>query len=309
MKSGFFHVPVLVDEVLKSFENVTLSIFLDGTLGLGNHARQLLTSHPEIERYIGIDQDESALQIAKNSLSEWRTKTKFYHDNFENFDRILKRENIDQVDGFLFDLGASSMQLDDPERGFSFRTSSPLDMRMDRSKKITAEQIINQFNENDLERIFKDFGEEPSFKKIARAIIERRRTKKITTTKELADLICQIKGSKKKIHPATLVFQALRIYINDELGVLERGLSKAITRLKPGGRIAVISFHSLEDRIVKDLFKSVSKKEHVNPYKAVQKTRGMLLINKKPITPSINEIKKNPRSRSAKMRVLEKSYE
>lgn len=299
----FTHVPVLENEVLKSFEDLSLSIFVDGTVGLANHAKAILNAHPEIEKYIGIDQDEEALKIAKESLTQWKDKTKLYHDNFANLDQILQKEKIDQVNGFLFDLGTSSMQLDDPQRGFSFGKIGPLDMRMDRSNKMRAENVVNEFSEKELEKIFKEFGEEPFSKQIAKAIVEERKKKRIDNTKELADLIARIKGFRKKIHPATLVFQALRIYVNQEMILLEKGLKKAIEKLGIG-KMIVISFHSLEDRIVKDLFKVFCKKKHVNPYRS--KEILPLYVCKKPIGPTIEEIRKNPRSRSAKMRVIEK---
>jgi 16S rRNA (cytosine1402-N4)-methyltransferase len=311
MKEQFFHVPVLSHEVLQFFEEISISVFLDATLGLGNHAKTILSSHPEIKTYIGIDQDEKALLIAKETLSEWSAKTKFHHANFENLDQVLQKEKIAQADGILFDLGTSSMQLDDPERGFSFGKAGPLDMRMDRSKKVTAEQIVNQFSEKELESIFTNLGEEPCSKKIAKAIVERRKKKRIENTKELADLIIEAKGfnNKKKIHPATLAFQALRIYVNDELNAISRGIRKAVEKLSPNGRMVVITFHSLEDRIVKELFKELTRKEHVNAYKVEQKPASIRLLSKKPILPGRNEIKQNPRSRSGKMRVIEKTNE
>ena len=308
MKEDVSHIPVLLEEVLESFKDLKLNIFFDATVGAGGHAKEILKQHPEIKIYIGVDQDKCALKKAEENLKNYGEKVRLVNDNFEHLDIILKKLEISRVDGFLFDLGVSSMQLDVEERGFSIKKIGPLDMRMDISKKLTAEEVVNTYSAKDLEKIFKDYGEEKRAKIIAKAIANRREKKRIATTRELSDVVEKVVRKKRKIHPATLVFQALRIYVNDELRVLKKALDKAIDRLNTNGRIAVISFHSLEDRIVKYFFKKESKKEHVNIYKTQKKrvVEKLKVLTKKPIKPSLEEIRKNPRARSAKMRVAEK---
>ncbi len=300
------HIPVLLDEVLDHFKDIKIKVFCDSTLGNAAHAKAILENHPEIEKFIGIDQDSEALALAKKNLEKFQGKVSFFHDNFKNVDAILENENIQSVDGFLFDLGVSSMQLDESERGFSFRLSGPLDMRMNKDQKLTAEIVVNEFPEKELEKIFKELGEEKRWKQAAFRIVSERRKKRISTTKELADILYDCCYKKGKLHPATLVFQGLRIYVNDELNSLKQALEKAIERLSPNGRIAVISFHSLEDRIVKELFKNKSKKVHSNIYRLKKDEAKLKIITKKPIKPTLKEIRNNPRSRSAVLRVAEK---
>jgi 16S rRNA (cytosine1402-N4)-methyltransferase len=300
------HIPVLLDEVVKSFNEVKINTFVDTTLGGGGHARALLQCHPEIKLYLGIDQDKEALKLAKENLSEWKGKLKMVVGNFGNLEKILEQEKINSADGFLFDIGVSSMQLDEAQRGFSFSKEAFLDMRMDRDQELTAEKVVNTFSEKELEKIFWEYGEERLAGKIAKKIIEKRKEKKIKTTFDLVKIVEEVKRRRGKTHPATLVFQALRIYVNDELTNLERGLKAAIHHLSSEGRIAIISFHSLEDRIIKDLFKTEAKKSHVNIYRTKKSLSLWEILTKKPITPSYVEIKKNPRSRSAKLRIIEK---
>jgi 16S rRNA (cytosine1402-N4)-methyltransferase len=290
----YSHEPVLVTEFLKFFEGKHLHTFFDGTLGSGGHAKAILESHSEITTYIGCDQDTDALALAKENLLPWKEKVLFVNDNFANIEKVLEENNIDAVDGILFDIGVSSMQLDDSTRGFSFRFDSLLDMRMDASNDIDAKQVVNTFSEKKLGEIFKKWGEEPQWKKAARAIIERRRKKPITTTKDLAELLTRVLKRKRKIHPATLVFQGLRIFVNNEIEVLEKGITAAISMLQENGRLGVMSYHSLEDRLVKHTFRDTAKKEVVQ------------VLTKKPVIPTREEMRKNPRSRSAKMRVVEK---
>ncbi len=274
-------------EVLEVFEGRKVRRFFDGTLGAGGHAKELLEAHPEIECYIGVDQDPRAHEIASQNLKKYNEKLELIRGSFA--EAIL---NIDQpIEGFLIDVGVSSMQFDEIERGFSFRGDAPLDMRMDPENDLTAETIVNRFNEKELAKIFFEYGEERRSKKVAKAIVEARRKKRIKTTSELVKIIKPV-ATKGKLHPATLVFQALRIAVNDELGQLERGLAFAIDHMVSGGRMAAISFHSLEDRIVKNVFRD--RKDRVK------------ILTKKPIGPEKEEIKKNPRSRSAKLRAVEK---
>lgn len=280
------HVPVLMREVLEVFADKKLSVFFDGTLGAGGHAKAILEAHPEIERYIACDRDPRAHELAEKNLAPWREKVEFVRGNYA--DEVGRVEGC--IDGFLIDIGVSSMQLDERERGFSFMGDAPLDMRMDPEGKLTAEMIVNRYSEKELARIFHEYGEERRSRPVAKAIVEARKKRRIRTTSELVEIIRPV-ATKGKLHFATLVFQALRIVVNDELGQLERGIGAAIKKLCPGGRIAVISFHSLEDRIVKNQLRDA---------------KGILkVLTKKPIGPSDEEMRANPRSRSSKLRAGE----
>ncbi|MDN3507685.1 MAG: 16S rRNA (cytosine(1402)-N(4))-methyltransferase RsmH [Simkaniaceae bacterium] len=296
------HVPVLIDEVLDHFEGVELKVFFDGTIGAGGHAEAILQAHPEIETYIGCDRDGQAHEIAGEKLAPFKEKVKFFRGNFADLDQALEELGIEQVDGFFFDLGVSSMQLDQGERGFSFQKEGELDMRQDRRETLTAKEIVNHWPEKKLGEIFRVYGEERRWRQAAQAIVEERRNKKFETTKELAELIEKKVGrSKKKLHPATLIFQALRIVVNKELESVERGIAKAMEFLAPGGRIGAISFHRLEDSIVKNLFRDASRSIEKN------KAPLMHLLTKKPIVASLEEQRRNRRSRSAKLRFAEKA--
>jgi 16S rRNA (cytosine1402-N4)-methyltransferase len=256
-----------------------------------------LEAHPEIERYLGCDRDPKAHEIARERLAPWAKKIDCIRGSYSELERFLDERGIETVDGFFIDIGVSSMQLDESQRGFSFRFDGPLDMRMDPEADLTAEEIVNEFSEQEIARIFWEYGEERQSRRAAAAIVLARKKKRIMTTNELIDIVKPVL-KWGKLHPATLIFQALRIAVNDELGELERGLDAAIKRLSPGARIAVISFHSLEDRIVKHRLR-----EDVG----TKREPGMLkLLTKKPILPSEKECNENPRSRSAKLRVAEK---
>lgn len=282
------HKSVLLDEVLKVFDGQSIRVFFEGTLGAGGHAKAILEAHPEIERYIGCDRDPKALGIATKVLEPWGEKVEFVHGDYADV------PGCKEIDGFLIDIGVSSMQLDERERGFSFMGDAPLDMRMNPEGELTAEEIVNRYPEKELARIFFEYGEERRSRQVAKAIVEARRKKKIRTTAELVHVIKPV-ATKGKLHPATLVFQALRIVVNDELGQLTRGIETAMKKLNPGGRMAVISFHSLEDRIVKNSFRDA---------------KGVLkILTKKPIGPTAQEMRENPRSRSAKLRAAEKIVE
>lgn len=293
MKQNKPHIPVLLDEILKFFEGVDLRIFFEGTLGAAGHASKILEEHKEIKKYIGCDVDPDALHLAEKNLSKWKNKIELVQTNFQYIDEVLEKKKISKVNGVLFDVGISSMQLEKTEKGFSFKREGPLDMRMDPQLRITAHQIVNRFSEKKLAEIIRDFGEESQYRKAARAIVDARRKKTIDTTAELAELLKKVCRGKKHLHPATKVFQALRIYVNEELKALRTGVEKAIDALAPKGRIGVICFHSLEDRIVKEIFRERNKKD------------GKILT-KKPIVPTKKEIISNPRSRSAKLRFFEK---
>ena len=270
-------------------------MFIDGTVGAGGHAQALLENHPEIERFYGFDQDELALEIAADTLAPFSEKVKLIHGNFRNLKTLVPEKKID---GIFLDIGVSSMQLDRPEKGFSLYKEGPLDMRMDASNAIDAAQVVNTFSEKELGNIFRDLGEEPRWRTVAKTLVEARKKKRIKTTTDLTEALKHVLtwgGRKgKKIHPMTLVFQALRIYVNDELGAIQEAIPQAIDLLAPGGLLGIISFHSLEDRIVKYAFRAAAQEKCVS------------LLTKKPLIADREEIRQNPRSRSAKLRFVEK---
>ena len=287
----------MFEEVISSLNLKRGADVVDGTIGGGGHSLGILKIITPGGRLIGIDADADALKTAQERLKDFNGSLTLINDNFRNIDRILSKENIKAVDAVILDLGISSYQIEDASRGFSIKHDSRLDMRMDRQARLTAYDIVNRYSEKDLSEIIDRYGEERFHNRIARHINESRRRKPIETTAELAGIIRRTVGCKyrnSRIDPATRTFQAIRIEVNDELGSLEEGLKSAIFWLKPGGRITVISFHSLEDRIVKNLFKGYSE-------------LGILkIITKKPLTPSRDEVFNNPRSRSAKMRAAER---
>ncbi|MCC5832639.1 MAG: 16S rRNA (cytosine(1402)-N(4))-methyltransferase RsmH [Chlamydiales bacterium] len=289
------HQPILVKEFLSFFSEISIDRFIDGTVGAGGHARALLESHPEIERLYGFDRDPDALEIAGETLKPFQEKVTLVHANFLDFERYVP----EPVEGIFLDLGVSSMQLDRPEKGFSLYKEGPLDMRMDPTSRLNAEAVVNSYSERDLGRIFQEYGEEPRWRAAAKALVEARRKKRLKTTTDLTEALKHVLtwGGRrgKKIHPMTLVFQALRIYVNDELKVLERALPKGIEGLAPGGRFGVLTFHSLEDRIVKQTFRRFAVEE-----------KSVKVLTKKPMTADGEEVRRNPRSRSAKLRFIEK---
>jgi len=287
------HIPVLLEEATDLLTENRGKIYVDCTLGAGGHARRILEKNPSA-RLIGIDQDEDMLKIAEENLREFADRISLYRANFADLDLVLREEGVEKVDGFLFDLGVSMFQLRS-ERGFSFQIDAPLDMRMNRDQPLTAYKVVNQYPARELERIFREFGEERFSSRIARAIVDFRKKKPLETTGELVDLILSVIPERFKhgrTHPATRVFQALRIEVNRELDNLETALEKTVNRLDRGGRLVVISFHSLEDRIVKNFFR--------------KHRREFRILTKKPLTPSEEEIRRNPASRSAKLRAGER---
>jgi 16S rRNA (cytosine1402-N4)-methyltransferase len=290
------HIPVLMDEILSFLEPLQMTYFMDGTVGFAGHAEAILTAHPEIEEYLAIDQDIEALNASKKRLAPFGDKVTFYHGPFSEFANA-KAKGL--FNGILLDLGVSSWQLDQPERGFSFTKEGPLDMRMNREGLLTAEEVVNTFSEKKLGEIIKEYGEEPRWRRAAQAIVEARQKGRIETTTQLSEALARALtwgGNRgKKIHPHTLVFQALRIYVNQELELLKQVLPRAVESLAPGGRLCVISFHSLEDRIVKHTLRSLYV-EH----------REIKILTKKPVEAQIQEVRSNPRARSAKLRVIEK---
>lgn len=296
------HTSVLRDEVVAAFKTTSIRVFFDGTVGAGGHAEAILQEHPEIERYLACDKDPKAHAIAKERLSGWGKKVEWIRGSYSHLDNFLDERGIENIDGFLIDVGVSSMQLDEAQRGFSFRFEGPLDMRMDPENELTAEIIVNEYPKEELARIFWEYGEERQSRRAADAIVYARKKKRIQTTAELVEIVKPVLrwGS---IHPATLIFQALRIAVNDELGELEKGIEAAIRRLAVKGRLAAISFHSLEDRIVKHRLKEMQWRAS----KRGTSSSGCLdILTKKPIVPSEEECRANPRSRSAKLRIAEK---
>lgn len=300
------HQSVLLQEILHYFKGISIKRFMDGTLGAGGHAAAILESHPEIEQYIGIDQDPEAISIAEKRLAPWKDKVLIIHGNFLE---VIQSQQ-DPVDGILLDLGVSSMQLDRPEKGFSFMREGPLDMRMDPTSELTAAIIVNHWSEKEIGRVIRDFGEEKRWRAAARTIVSARKKEPILTTLQLENLLYPVlRTNQKGIHPLTLTFQGLRIAVNRELEVIEKGLPFAIELLNPGGLLAVISFHSLEDRLVKNAFRYASSdKEDTTGYRGVflDKQPVVEILTKKPIEPSQEEIQLNPRSRSSKLRIIRK---
>ena len=290
------HKSVLLQETLEYLNCNKKSVVLDCTVGCAGHAVEILKIISPKGRLIGIDADKDTLEEAEKKLKIFRGSFKLFHENFVNFNKVLDDLNIKKVDAMLFDFGISSFQLDDGQRGFSFKNSGPLDMRMDKRKGLPLWRVLESMTEIQMGNIIKDFGEERQWRKIARSIIEARRISPIHDTGRFAQIIANAFNYtyRTKIHPATKTFQAFRIFINDELGVIKEALLKAPEFLKKNGRVVVISFHSLEDRIVKRTFKVFTES-------------GMLkTLTKKPITANRQEISENPRSRSAKLRSAER---
>lgn len=287
-------------------------IYVDCTLGRGGHASKIL-SQLKTGLLIGIDQDQEAIDYSKELLSSISSNYKIVKNNFRNIDKILEELNINKIDGAVYDLGVSSPQFDEDYRGFSYKFDSELDMRMDQNNPLTAKYIVNNYSLNDLVRIFKEYGEEKYSYSIAKNIVEQRKSKEISTTFDLVEIIKKSKPTKelnKKGHPAKQIFQALRIEVNDELNALEDSLNKILKLLNVGGRLVVISFHSLEDRIVKNIFKenSVVEGNRINEIIDPKniKQANYRSINKKVIIPSDKELEENSRSKSAKLRILER---
>ena len=303
------HLPVLLDEVLKLLQVRREGIYVDGTLGLGGHSKQILSQLETTGQLIALDWDREALEDASDRLGR-HDNLQLLEESFKNLPQVLNGLQVEALDGCLLDLGVSSLHLDSPERGFSFRQKGPLDMRMDQKAGTTAAGLINQLSEEDLADLFHRYGEEKAARRIAAALVERRGESPIETTTELAEIIEEVKGSGRgRIHPATRVFQALRIEVNAELAGLEKVLQEVISLLKPGGRLVVISFHSLEDRIVKNVFrKAAGRCVCFRPQELCSCPRiaEVKILTRKPVTPSTREVQENPRSRSAKLRAVEK---
>lgn len=307
----FNHIPILLDEIIKGLKVNEEGVYVDGTLGGAGHSVEIakrLTSG----KLIGIDQDKNALKKASEVLLPYKEKTILVHDNYENIIEILENYNISKVDGILLDIGVSSHQFDEGSRGFSYRQDAPLDMRMDRTSNFSAWNVVNEYSQKELEDILWNYGEERWAKRIAEFIVEERKDKPIDTTFQLLTVIK--KAIPKKIrmegsHPGRKTFQGIRIEVNRELEVLQNSIGKMCRSLKVGGRIAIITFHSLEDRIVKEAFRELFQECICPPELPIctcDKKREIKIITRRPIIPSKEEIERNPRSRSAKLRIAEK---
>lgn len=308
----FEHISVLPQEVIAGLNIKPDGTYVDCTLGGAGHASRIAEKLNENGHLIGIDQDDDAIEVASSRLKPYKCKIDIVHSNFKNLEQVLKDLQIEFVDGFLFDLGVSSYQLDEADRGFSYMHDAPLDMRMDKTGKFSAYDVVNGYDEEKLNYIFKTYGEERWSKRIAQFIVEYRRENPIETTGQLVDIIRRAipAAVRKKAtgHPAKRIFQAIRIEVNNELGILEDTFRTAVSHLNSGGRIAVITFHSLEDRITKNVFKEMARGCICPPQLpvCVCHHKAQIKLCGKAIKPSNEEMEENSRSKSAKLRIAEK---
>jgi 16S rRNA (cytosine1402-N4)-methyltransferase len=305
----FEHIPVLLNECIEGLNIRKNGIYVDGTLGGAGHSKKIATALENTGTLIGIDRDEEAIKKAKDTLKQF-TNVIYVQDNHDNIKEIIEKLNIDKVDGILLDLGVSSYQIDEETRGFSYIKNSPLDMRMDRTQELTAEKVVNEYPEEKLADIIYKYGEEKFSRVIARKICEYRKTKRIETTAELVEIIEKCVPKQAQVgHPAKRTFQAIRIEVNNEIEPLYNTVINAIDTLKAGGRLCVITFHSLEDRAVKEAYQDSIGKCTCPPDLPYcvcgNKPKGKI-ITKKPILPTQEEMENNSRSRSAKLRIFEK---
>lgn len=305
---GEYHLPVLADEVIENLRPAPGLLFLDGTLGGGGHSERLLAAGA---RVIGCDQDPEAIAFAKERLAGYGERFVAVRSNFARAGEVLDSMGISGIDGALLDLGVSSWQLDTPERGFSFMAEGPLDMRMDPDGPMSAADLVNTAEADELALIFREFGEEPAARRIAAHLVRVRGSRPFRTTLDLARAVEEVMPRRGRIHPATRVFQALRIAVNRELDALKRALETLSARLNPDGRLAVISFHSLEDRIVKQFFRERSAEFIDRPEWPAPRPNPVYcfnLVTPKPVTASPAELARNARSRSAKLRAVERIH-
>jgi len=305
------HVPVLLDESIEGLNIKPDGIYVDGTLGRAGHAIEIIKRLTG-GRLIAIDRDEDAIKEAKALLSDYKDCVTVIHGNFKDIKKILNKEGVEKVDGMLFDLGVSSPQFDNAARGFSYKKDANLDMRMDKNDSLTASEVVNNWHENELRKIFFEYGEERYSKSIARAIVKKRKDEQIDTTFKLNETIISAipaAARREAQHPSKRCFQALRIAVNDELGSISSMLSVAPVLLQPGGRLSIISFHSLEDRLVKRAFTENAKICTCpvgTPICICGVKPTLKLINRKPVIAAKDEAERNPRARSAKLRVAER---
>lgn len=308
----FHHISVMLEETVKGLVTNKEGTYVDCTLGGAGHSRRIVDMLDPAGRLIGIDQDEAAITAAKERLCDARCRVDIVHNNFRNLESILENEQALLVDGVVFDLGVSSHQIDTAERGFSYIHDAPLDMRMDPEAGFSAHDVVNTYSEQELNRIFHDYGEERWSKRIAQFIVQARAEKPVETTGELVDIVC--KAVPKAVrqaaggHPAKRIFQAIRIEVNDELGILEQAFTTAVRHLKPGGRIAIITFHSLEDRIAKQVLRRLAQGCICPPELPICMCdhKPEIKIIGKPIQATSEELDHNSRSKSAKLRIAEK---
>ncbi len=304
-----YHIPVLYYETLDNLIKNSDGVYIDCTLGGGSHSEGILERLSDKGLLISIDQDINAIEYSKKRLEKYGAKWKVFKGNFETIDTIAYMAGVDKVDGILMDIGVSSKQLDDPERGFSYRYDVKLDMRMNTEQKISAYDIVNNYSEEDLSRIIFEYGEERHAKKIARLIVDERKKEPIEMTSQLINIIKRAYPERAAKHPAKKTFQAIRIEVNRELEVLDKAMEKAVNLLKVGGRLAIITFHSLEDRTVKNKFKDLStacKCPKDIPICMCGGIKKFENITKKPIVPIEEELEKNNRAHSSKLRILER---
>ncbi|MDO9558518.1 MAG: 16S rRNA (cytosine(1402)-N(4))-methyltransferase RsmH [Syntrophales bacterium] len=309
---SFFHEPVMCKEVLASLGCRPGGVYVDGTVGGGGHARAILEQTAPDGLLIGIDRDSDALRASEKKLQSFGRRKILLKGNFADIGKLLTNLNIEKVDGILLDLGVSSHQLDAGDRGFSFSSDGPLDMRMDQDSRYSACDLVNLSSENELRKIIKAYGEEPMAGRITRAILTKRAAVPIRTTRELADVIYHAVPAayrQRRIHPATRTFQAIRIAVNDELSNLRTAILNGTDMLKRGGRFSIISFHSLEDRIVKEAFRAAQKGCTCPPDLPVCNCKGepkLNVITKRQVYPGTDEVDSNPRARSARLRTAER---
>jgi len=315
MTNEFHHVTVLLHETIDYLDVKPDGVYVDATLGGAGHSEYLLSKLSPKGHLYAFDQDATAIEHAKKRLAPYIEKgmVTFVQDNFRHLKLQLEKLGVDEIDGICYDLGVSSPQLDERERGFSYKQDAPLDMRMNRHASLSAYQVVNDYDYHDLVRIFFKYGEDKFSKQIARKIEQARQVKPIETTTELADIIKSAKPAKelkKKGHPAKQIFQAIRIEVNDELGAADESIQQAIDLLAVDGRISVITFHSLEDRLTKQLFKEASTVEVPKglPFIPDDLKPKLELVHRKPILPSVEELKQNNRAHSAKLRVARKVH-
>lgn len=308
----FHHVSVLLDECIDNLNIKPDGVYVDCTMGGAGHSKEIVKRLSKDGLFIGFDQDINAINTAKERLSEYSDRVKFVHSNFQNLKNELEKIGVYKVDGVLADLGVSSHQLDEADRGFSYMQDAPLDMRMDIRCSFSAYDVVNTYSEAELSKIIKDYGEDNWAKRIAKFIVEVRKEKNIETTGELVEIIKKAIPKKARIdgpHPAKRTFQAIRIEVNNELGVITEMIDDAASIMNEGGRICIITFHSLEDRIVKNAFRDLATDCICPPHIPIcqcDKEALVKVITRKPILPTDKEIEENPRSRSAKLRVAER---